>query len=130
MTDMINHPPHYTATEYEPIDIIAAIGNPYCRGNALKYLARAGRKGDAVEDLKKARWYVQRLLKTHEAFVPMARGDAALVADAWAGISPSLNTAVHGLLSGSQSLTGICSCISRVIVAAAAVVTAEAGWVP
>ena len=35
----------------------------FCLGNALKYLWRAGLKGDAVEDLKKARWYIDREIK-------------------------------------------------------------------
>lgn len=115
MTDMINHPPHYTATPYEPIDVIAAIGNPFCRGNALKYLCRAGRKGDAVEDLKKARFYIERVLKTHETFFPMTPGDASDVAAAWAGPetldgAPPKGVAIKCILTGS-SVRLICDLI-------------------
>jgi hypothetical protein len=39
----------------------------FCIGNAIKYLWRAGLKGDAVEDLKKAAWYIDREIKRLEA---------------------------------------------------------------
>jgi hypothetical protein len=39
----------------------------FCIGNAIKYLWRAGLKGDAVEDLKKAAWYIDREIKRREA---------------------------------------------------------------
>lgn len=38
----------------------------FCIGNAIKYLWRAGEKGDALEDLKKARWYVDREIQKRE----------------------------------------------------------------
>lgn len=59
--DPINHPPHYHAESMEAIDVIEAFaaGN-FHRGNALKYLLRAGRKGDATADLRKAIWYIER----------------------------------------------------------------------
>lgn len=61
MTDMINHPPHYiTDAGIEAIDVIEQYGLGYHLGNAMKYLLRAGRKGDATEDLKKAAWYLAR----------------------------------------------------------------------
>jgi len=58
--DTINHPAHYTAhpSGVECIEIAEHMN--FCLGNALKYIWRAGLKGDAVEDLKKARWYVDR----------------------------------------------------------------------
>ena len=67
MIDMVNHPPHYTAGGMETIDYIEAKLSPeafagYCRGNALKYISRAGQKGDADEDIRKAIWYLTRLL--------------------------------------------------------------------
>lgn len=63
--DPVDHPSHYTAGGIECIDGLAAALTPeqfagFCRGNALKYLWRAGRKGDVVEDLRKAAWYVDR----------------------------------------------------------------------
>ncbi len=58
--DTINHPAHYTAHPSGVECIEVAEHMNFCLGNALKYIWRAGLKGDAVEDLKKARWYVDR----------------------------------------------------------------------
>jgi len=65
MSDPINRPAHYTAGGIECIDAIEAALTPeeargFRKGNALKYLWRAGRKGDHTEDIKKARWYIDR----------------------------------------------------------------------
>lgn len=51
---------HYKTGTVEAIDLIEAYDLDFCLGNAVKYIARAGRKGDAVEDLEKAMWYLQR----------------------------------------------------------------------
>lgn len=64
---MVNHPPHYKTGGIEAIDYIEAKLSPeefagYCRGNALKYLSRAGHKGAADEDVRKAIWYLNRWL--------------------------------------------------------------------
>ncbi len=66
MADPINHPPHYTHGDIEPIDAIEAWGLGFCLGNVVKYVARAGHKGDRLEDLKKARWYLEREIKRGE----------------------------------------------------------------
>jgi hypothetical protein len=58
--DMIDHPPHYTATVVEPIDVIEAWGLGFHLGNCLKYIARCDLKGRPIEDLEKARWYLDR----------------------------------------------------------------------
>lgn len=60
MNDPINHPSHYTShpSGVEAITITEAFN--FCVGNAVKYLWRAGLKGDALEDLQKARWYIDR----------------------------------------------------------------------
>lgn len=60
MVDLINHPPHYTShpSGVECIQVVEHMG--FNLGNALKYIWRADLKGDAIEDLKKAAWYVQR----------------------------------------------------------------------
>jgi hypothetical protein len=60
MADMINNPPHYTNHPSGVECIAIAEHMNFCLGNALKYLWRAGEKGDALEDLKKARWYLDR----------------------------------------------------------------------
>jgi len=68
--DPVNHPDHYQG-KVECIDAIeAALGDDgfvaHCRGTAMKYIYRAGRKGDSVEDLRKAAWYLDRAIKTLE----------------------------------------------------------------
>jgi hypothetical protein len=59
-TDMVNHPPHYTVGGVETIDFIEAKGLNYHLGQVIKYVSRAGKKGDALQDLQKARWYLNR----------------------------------------------------------------------
>lgn len=57
--DNVSHPSHYTAgRKYEPRLVIEDWGLGFYLGNVVKYISRAGRKGDAVEDLKKARQYL------------------------------------------------------------------------
>lgn len=64
--DSVNHPPHYTAhpTGVECIDIVEHFS--FNIGNAVKYLWRQGLKGDSIEDLKKAAWYVNREIKKRQ----------------------------------------------------------------
>jgi hypothetical protein len=56
----VNHPPHYTShpSSVECIQITEHFN--FCIGNAIKYLWRAGLKGEALEDLRKAAWYINR----------------------------------------------------------------------
>lgn len=57
--DAVSHPSHYTeGRQYEPRKVIHDWGLNFNLGNAVKYISRAGRKGDALEDLKKARQYL------------------------------------------------------------------------
>lgn len=59
--ETVNHPPHYQSSNgLEVIDIIEAFELNFNFGNAIKYILRAGKKGDFAEDLKKAVWYLQR----------------------------------------------------------------------
>lgn len=60
--DAVNHPLHYTRGKIEVIDFIEDQQLPYHLGNVIKYIARAGYKGDKLEDLKKARWYLDRYI--------------------------------------------------------------------
>ncbi len=66
MTDPINHPPHYTSHPArcecgKGVECITVTEHMnFNLGNAVKYLWRAGQKGDALTDLKKAAWYVNR----------------------------------------------------------------------
>jgi len=62
-TDMVNHPPHYKAGGIETIDFIEAKGLGYHLGNVVKYVTRADHKGNKLEDLKKAQWYLSRAIE-------------------------------------------------------------------
>jgi hypothetical protein len=58
--DAVNHPKHYTnhPSGIECIQITEHMG--FCLGNAVKYIWRADEKHDAIEDLRKAKWYIER----------------------------------------------------------------------
>ena len=67
--DVVNNPKHYTEGGIEVIDYLKAkmtgeefIG--FLRGNVMKYVSRAGKKDDVVQDYEKARWYLNKLIET------------------------------------------------------------------
>jgi hypothetical protein len=62
ITATVDHPAHYGGADnpYEAIKVIEAWGLNFNLGNTVKYISRAGKKGDIVEDLKKAQWYLDR----------------------------------------------------------------------
>lgn len=62
LNDNVNHPSHYTDGKIEVIDFIEDKKLNFHRGNAVKYIARAGEKNTAneIEDLEKAVWYINR----------------------------------------------------------------------
>jgi len=62
-TDNVNHPPHYKAGGIETIDFIEAKSLNYNLGNVVKYITRADHKGNKLEDLQKAQWYLNREIK-------------------------------------------------------------------
>lgn len=64
--DLINEPPHYKDHPSGVECITITEGFNYNKGNAIKYIWRAGKKGDALPDLKKARYYVEREIKRIE----------------------------------------------------------------
>jgi hypothetical protein len=69
--DVVNHPSHYKAGGIEAIEGIEASMGPeafagYLKGNIMKYMWRYERKGKPIEDLKKARWYLDRLIGLRE----------------------------------------------------------------
>jgi hypothetical protein len=68
--DPVNRPSHYTDGKIEVIEFIEDKKLGFCLGNAVKYIARAGKKDPTkeVEDLKKARWYIDRRIKEIEEF--------------------------------------------------------------
>ena len=68
MSDNVKHPSHYVeGRKFEPKDVIRDWGLNFNLGNAVKYIARAGRKADLVEDLKKAQQYIQFEIDAIEA---------------------------------------------------------------
>lgn len=65
--EQVNSPDHYTAGGIEVIDYLKAKLTPeeyrgFLRGNALKYLSRAGLKGGALTDYRKGMWYLEQLV--------------------------------------------------------------------
>ena len=65
--DLVNHPPHYNKGGMEVIEVIELVTGGqgfigYLLGNILKYLLRFEHKGKPIEDLKKARWYLDKLI--------------------------------------------------------------------
>jgi hypothetical protein len=71
ISDVVNSPPHYKTGGIEAIEGIEASMGPeayagYLKGNIMKYMWRYERKGKPIEDLKKARWYLDRLIGLRE----------------------------------------------------------------
>lgn len=56
--DVVSHPAHYCYSKYEPRKVIRDWGLNFNLGNVVKYVARAGRKDDILQELKKARQYL------------------------------------------------------------------------
>lgn len=67
VVDAVNHPAHYiSASGIEVIDVMESFDLGMHRSHAIKYLLRAGRKVNELEDLKKARWWLDREIATLE----------------------------------------------------------------
>jgi hypothetical protein len=66
--DVVNHPDHYKVGGIETIDFIEAKKLNYHLGNVVKYITRADHKGKRLEDLKKARWYLDREIERNSVF--------------------------------------------------------------
>ena len=71
MNDPVNHPAHYCQGNIECIDVIEAALGPegakaFCMGNAVKYLFRHRNKGNPVQDVKKAEWYIKKWIEIAE----------------------------------------------------------------
>ena len=72
--DLVDRPAHYTAGRYQAIDVIEDAvqhapdpASGFLLGNTLKYLLRAWLKGNTIQDLCKARWYLNRLIDRLES---------------------------------------------------------------
>lgn len=94
MSDAVDHPKHYNSGKIEVIEAIEDWKLDYHLGNAVKYLARAGKKDPSkfTEDLEKAIWYVRRKIEIISKDAPRrpnempntiktATGEAILVPD-------------------------------------------------
>ena len=66
MPDVVNHPPHYTFGTIEVIEAIEDWKLGFHLGNVVKYVARSGHKDKELQDLKKARWYLNRYIERIE----------------------------------------------------------------
>jgi hypothetical protein len=70
MTEQVNHPNHYGGEDnpYEAIKVIEAWDLDFHLGNTVKYISRAGKKGDdkELQDLKKSLWYLERKIQILE----------------------------------------------------------------
>lgn len=65
--DAVERPAHYAeGRRFEPINVIEDWELGFHEANAVKYLSRAGRKGNRIEDLRKAVWYINRRIKQLE----------------------------------------------------------------
>lgn len=78
--DMVNHPPHYLVGGIETIDYMKAKSTPeefrgHLRLTVLKYLSRTGYKDNVVQELKKAQWYLNKLVSEYEvdSFSPVVK---------------------------------------------------------
>lgn len=63
-SERVNSPKHYNTGSIEVIDAIEDWNLGFHAGNVVKYVARHQHKGDPIEDLRKARWYLDRLIET------------------------------------------------------------------
>lgn len=69
--DPVEKPKHYNSGKYETIDIIVDVlgkyeAISYCHGNVLKYTHRLWHKGNPVQDAKKAKWYLEKMIQLLE----------------------------------------------------------------
>lgn len=66
LVDHVHHPRHYGGSDspYEAIKVIDAWKLDFALGNVVKYISRAGKKGNELEDLKKAAWYLNHKIES------------------------------------------------------------------
>ena len=64
--ESVDHPDHYQGQGIEVIDIIDSFELDFYRGNIIKYILRADKKQNEIEDLKKAKWYIDKLIQKME----------------------------------------------------------------
>lgn len=99
MNDPVNNPKHYKAPNgLEAIDVIEGFGLGFHRGNAVKYLLRAGKKDDAAQDMRKAAWYVARDIERLSGEMPqpssvLAQYRLCYLATPYTKFKPDINAA-------------------------------------
>ena len=76
--EMVNHPQHYSQGKYEPIDVINDWKLDFNLGNTIKYIARAKYKGKELEDLKKARFYLDDEIKAEAYYLTTSFASSSL----------------------------------------------------
>ncbi|MFA7504248.1 MAG: DUF3310 domain-containing protein [Burkholderiaceae bacterium] len=76
--DPVNRPSHYIGDGLEVIDVIEDWELGFHLGNALKYILRSGRKGDRIEDIEKARWYIERAKRPGLIDLPLPRWSSTI----------------------------------------------------
>jgi len=64
--ESVDHPDHYQGQGIEVIDIIDSFELDFYRGNIIKYILREDKKKNELEDLKKAKWYIDKLIQKME----------------------------------------------------------------
>lgn len=97
MDDPVNHPSHYVShpSGVEAIQITEHMG--FCLGNAMKYIWRADLKGNSIEDLEKAIWYVQREVEKRKLADFNAASDKFMAGSAYHKESPDKFTLAQKL---------------------------------
>lgn len=71
MSDPVNHPSHYGGADnpYEAIKVIEAWSLGFNLGNTVKYISRAEHKGATIQDLEKAKWYLEREIDNRKSSI-------------------------------------------------------------
>ena len=63
MKESVENPAHYNQGKIEVIDAIEDWNLDFCEGNVVKYVARHKHKGNSLQDLRKAKWYLERIIE-------------------------------------------------------------------
>lgn len=102
MTDNVNHPSHYTSGKIEVIDFIEDQKLDMHTGNAVKYIARAGKKNPdkEIEDLEKSVWYLQRKINKLKAEQPATGGVVTMPPSMQPNVAPGTPLPRVGIKTG------------------------------
>ena len=100
--DLVNNPPHYTWSSYEVIDVIEKLHLGFPLGNAVKYIARAGKKDPAkiIQDFEKSVFYMKYYLKHPSGKLQIDDEYIDIVLEDW-NLSDNCSIAVKNIASGT-----------------------------